>query len=321
MRRVAALVALCAGVALPAQVPDLGPPPGRLIDIGGRRLHLHCTGAGSPTVVLEHGASAFAIDWTLVQREVERTNRVCSYDRAGSGWSDRATRIAGASAARDLDALLRAAGEAPPYVLAGASLGGLLARLYQADYPTHVAGMVLVDPATEDRLFTMLDGQPVLIASLSAEQLRRTIPRRAVAVPRRRPQTGAPFDRLPRELYEQRIRLDERLIASVPDTVSHEIVLSSAEAERARLARLRELRARGERPLGALPLVVLTRDLQPNEGPWAVHAGLARLSTNSRHTVVAGAGHEIHLFAPEAVVQAISDVLASLRAGTPLPPR
>src|SRR3954471_24802761 len=82
-----------------AQAPDIGPPPGRMVDVGGRRLHLLCSGSGSPTVVLEAGASAFAIDWTLVQNEIAGTNRVCSYDRAGSGWSDSSTAAARADVA------------------------------------------------------------------------------------------------------------------------------------------------------------------------------------------------------------------------------
>ena len=86
------LIILCAsflasGLALAQQV-DIGPAPGRLIDIGGRKLHLNCTGRGSPTVILEAGASSFALDWSLVQPEIARVQRVCSYDRAGSGWSD-----------------------------------------------------------------------------------------------------------------------------------------------------------------------------------------------------------------------------------------
>jgi pimeloyl-ACP methyl ester carboxylesterase len=315
------LTALCAGTGLSAQQPDIGPPPGRLVDIGDRKLHLNCTGAGSPTVVLENGASAFAIDWTLVQQEVARTNRVCSYDRAGSGWSDSSTAATRGTVTRDLHSLLQIAGEAPPYVMVGASAGGLYVRLYQSEYPDQVAGMVLVDPASEDRLFTMFEGQAVTIASLNAEQLRSTIPVRPIAVPRRSPQTGAPFDRLPPDLYALRIKLDARLIAAVPDTVSYDIVLASAERERARLARLKELSSRQEHPLGDRPLVVLTRGVEWSQGLQDVHASLARLSTNSRQTVVAGAGHEIHLFEPRAVIQAITDVMEALHAKSRLPPR
>src|SRR5919198_1243925 len=143
----------CFAAGLGAQQPELPPAPGRLVDIGGRRLHLLCSGAGAPTVVLEAGASAFAIDWTLVQREVARTNRVCSYDRAGMGWSDPSAASTLAGDVRNLHGLLTEAAERPPYVMVGASRGGLLVRLYVADYPDEVAGLVLVDPASEDRLF------------------------------------------------------------------------------------------------------------------------------------------------------------------------
>ena len=120
------LVVLCAsflvrGFVLAQQV-DIGPAPGRLIDIGGRKLHLSCTGRGSPTVILEAGASSFALDWSLVQPEIARAHRVCSYDRAGSGWSDRRADVeTPARVVADLHAALAAAGEEPPFVMVGAS--------------------------------------------------------------------------------------------------------------------------------------------------------------------------------------------------------
>jgi pimeloyl-ACP methyl ester carboxylesterase len=310
MKATLAMMIAIGATNLAAQQPDIGPAPGRLVDIGGRRLHLLCSGAGSPTVILEAGASAFAIDWTLVQREIARTNRVCSHDRAGSGWSDSSTATTRASVAHDLHTLLEVAGERPPFVLAGASLGGIFVRLYEAEYPDQIVGMVLVDPASEDRLFAMLGNEAVLIASLTPEQLRTTIPQRTVRVPRRPPQTGVPFDRLPAELYQVRIRLDERLIASQPDSVTPEQMLAYQEGERARLARLRALRAANEHPLGAKPLVVLSRGVDGSEGQRDSHAALASLSTRSRHEVVAGSGHEIHLFQPAAVIRAIADVIA-----------
>ncbi len=323
MRRLALLlgtIGFGSGVAA-AQSPDPGPAPGRLIDVGGRKLHLLCSGQGSPTVVLEAGASAFAIDWTPVQREVARTNRVCSYDRAGYGWSDPSTPATRATVAHDLHSLLELAGESPPYILVGASAGGLHVRHYTLEYPDQIAGMVLVDPASETRLFTYFEGKGVEIAALTAEQLRTTIPPGTIAIPRRSPQTGAPFDRLPPDLYAQRIRLDQRLIASFPDSVSYETRLAGAETERARLARLRLTSAERQQPLGDRPLVVLTRGVDWNEGLQQAHAGLAALSTNSRHSVIKAAGHEIHLFEPAAVIQAIADVVAAIRDGTRLPPR
>lgn len=304
-----------------AQGIDVGAPPGRLVDIGGKKLHLHCTGSGSPTVILEAGASSFAIDWSLVQPAVARTNRVCSYDRLGQGWSDpggsRDERVVA-----DLHALLQAAGERPPYVLVGASRGGLYVRLYAARYPAEVLGMVLVDPAYEERLFTTFEGETMPIASLTAEQLRATMPAvAAVPIPRRQPQTRAPFDRLPPDLYRIRVALDEKLIASFPDSVSMDVVAQVAEGERAMLAELRSVRIAQEHSLGGRPLVVLSRGVDTNEERIAAFDELARISDNSRHAVVAGAGHEIHLFDPGAVVEAIQDVLAAVRTETRLPQR
>ena len=325
----AVLAAVLIAASVEAQVPepqrkgtqaDLPPAPGRLIDVGGRRLHLLCSGEGSPTVILEAGASSFAIDWTLVQREVSRTNRTCSYDRAGMGWSDPPSPTTRASSAVDLHTLLAKAGEHGPYVLVGASRGGLLVRSYLDAYPDDVAGFVFVDPSTEDRLFTMIDGQAIAIAEVTAEQLRTTFPKQSVAVPRRRPQVGAPFDRLPPDLYQVRLQLDERLIAAAPDSVSPAIVGASQESERAFLAKLLATR-KSQNPLGSRPTVVLTRGDEKNAGRESSHAALARLSTNTRHSMVAGSGHEIHLFEPSAVISAITDVVRAVRENAPLPSR
>jgi len=320
MGKVAALLCAIPLLAAPlAAQGDIGPLPGRLVDVGGYRLHLYCTGAGAPTVVLASGASAFAIDWALVQPEVARTNRVCSYDRAGMGWSDSTGLVPTAErSVTELHTLLRAAGEKAPYVLVGASLAGLHVRLYQLRYPAEVAGLILVDPAHEDRLFTMFRGEAVAIASLSAADLLSTLPSRPVSVPRRKPQRGTPFDELPPDLYRIRIALDERLIASVPAVVGPEIVHESAEGERAALAALREASAAKAHPLGSLPVIVLTRGVDADQGVRDVHARAAALSTNSRHTVVDGAGHEVHLFEPAVVIAAIGDVVEAVRGQRPL---
>lgn len=320
--------ALLGSVTLAARQTDIGPPPGRLIDIGGRKLHVNCTGAAAgagtsertgPTVILEAGASSFAIDWSLVQPEIARTHRVCSYDRAGSGWSDPRTDVeTPARIVTDLHALLDAAGEKPPYVMVGASAGGLYARLYQLAHPNDVVGLILVDPATEDRLFTMYQQKATLIAQLTPEQLLSTLPTGSVNVPPRHPQTGAPFDRLPMDLYQQRIKIDQRLLASMPATVSAEIVRESSEGQRAALARLLESRSRADNPMRSVPVIVLTRGQNLGPGLAEAHAGLARLSTNSRHEVVSAAGHEIHLFTPSVVIRAIEDVAMAAKERRPL---
>jgi len=322
--RVPALVclALLASATLAAQSIDIGPAPGRLIDVGGRKLHFNCTGPAErtgPTVILEAGASSFAIDWALVQPEIARTYRVCSYDRAGSGWSDPRPDVeTPARVVVDLHTLLGAAGEKPPYVMVGASAGGLYVRLYELDYPSEVIGLVLVDPASEDRLFTMYQQGAVTIASLTAEQLSSTLPTTAVPIPSRAPQTGTPFDRLPRDLYQLRIKIDQRLIASIPATVSAEIVRESSEGQRAGLARLLASRGRADNPMQSVPVIVLTRGKNMGQGLAEVHAGLARLSNNSRHEVVSTADHEIHLFEPSLVVRAIEDVAVAAKERRPL---
>ena len=127
------------------------PAPGKLFDIGSRHLHLWCVGSGSPVVVLEAGGGGNALEWSRVQPEVAKTTRVCSYDRAGFGWSDLgpAPRTAG-QIANELHRLLQVAQVPAPYVLAGHSIGGLYIRQYASTNPKDVAGMVLVDATHED---------------------------------------------------------------------------------------------------------------------------------------------------------------------------
>jgi pimeloyl-ACP methyl ester carboxylesterase len=311
-------VLLSLGVLLGAQQVDIGSAPGRLIDIGGRQLHLHCTGNGSPTVVIEAGASAFAIDFALVQPELSMTTRVCSYDRAGSGWSDPRSDVeTPIRVIRDLKALLNAAGEKPPFVMVGASRGGVFVRLYQADYPTDVVSFVLIDPTAEDQLFVMIQGRGVALTSLTPEQhraMQSTLPA-TIAVPSRQPQTGAPFDRLPPPLYNTRVALDRKLIASMPRTVSAEVAAESGSGDYAMLSRLSAARKANPGLLGNLPMIVLTRGLGSSPTQQAAHAEIARMSRIGRHMVVTDAYHEIHLSHPEAIVKAVNEVITQVREG------
>lgn len=313
------LVLCCLTAALSAQ-HELPPAPGKLFDIGGgRRLHLLCSGQGSPTILLEAGASAFAIDWTIVQAEIAKSHHVCSYDRAGSGWSDLLPPFTPAADTEDLHALLTAAKEPAPYVLVGASRGGLLIRQYLAAYPADVAGLVFVDSSTEDRLFGMVGGQAIAIAEMTPEQMRSTLPSQTVRIPRRPVQKGAPFTALPAELYQQRLILDERLIAALPETLTPEQLGRYQEQERAMLAALLATRKAGT-PFGDRPTVVLARGDERNAEREEVQAKLAKLSTNSRYTVIAGSGHEIHLFQPRAVIAAVNDVLEAVAKKSQLRP-
>src|SRR5919109_553973 len=129
-----------------AQLKASHPAPGRLIDIGGYRLHIYCEGNGEPTAIMEAGLGNPGLAWTFVQPEIADGTRICVYDRAGLGWSDPSPRERTANVMVDeLHSLLTQAGIEGPYVLVGHSFGGLLMRLYAHMYPEDVIGLVLVD--------------------------------------------------------------------------------------------------------------------------------------------------------------------------------
>ena len=122
--------------------------PGQLIDVGGFKLHIHCTGSGSPTVVMDSALGGSSVSWLLVQPDIAQVTRVCSYDRAGFGWSDPGPkpRTAG-RVADELHVLLDRAGIPPPYVVVGHSFGGGLAMHLAAARPDRVGALLLLDPA------------------------------------------------------------------------------------------------------------------------------------------------------------------------------
>ena len=143
------LMLLGAGYESVAEAADVRayPPPGQLVDVGGYRLHLHCVGTGSPTVVIEAGLGDWSASWSSwVQPEAARTTRVCTYDRAGMGWSEAGPlpRTAEHFAA-ELHTLLHQGGVPGPYVLVGHSMGGLPVRVFAHAYAAEVAGVVLIE--------------------------------------------------------------------------------------------------------------------------------------------------------------------------------
>ena len=125
-------------------------PPGKLVDLGGHKLHVYCSGHGSPTVVVENGLGDFSFDWTLVQNQVSRFARICTYDRAGYAWSDPGPKPRTfAQINLELHDALEKLGERGPYVLVGHSYGGPVMRNFAAQFPRNAAGLVLVDSAVE----------------------------------------------------------------------------------------------------------------------------------------------------------------------------
>src|SRR5438477_7732640 len=120
-------------------------PLGKLVDVGDYRVHLYCTGTGSPTVVIV--GAGFSFNWGLVQPEVARFTQVCSYDHSGIGWSESGPKDSCSLRVSEVHTALKNAGIKGPYVLVGHSLGGLVARLYAGQHPDELAGMVFVDHA------------------------------------------------------------------------------------------------------------------------------------------------------------------------------
>ena len=278
-------------------------PPGRMVDVGGYRLHLDCRGEG-PTVVFEAGFGGFSIDWAGLM-PLLRDVRTCTYDRAGFGWSE-----AKPGGVRDLHEqpetlwrLLHAAGEQGPYVLVGHSLGGPYVRQFAASHPDEVRGIVLVDAATED----MAARFPPSFMEEIDSQLRllgRVKPLMHVGLQRAIRMPVANHESLP-----PAVRATARSVG-----YRTKAYYAMYDEGRAMVQATRESYSIPP-PRSGLPVFVLTsgENLQePETGDvWReLQDEQARLSTVTRHEVVEGASHFIQTDAPDRVVTAIEWVLS-----------
>ena len=291
------------------------PPPGVLVDVDGHKVHLYCTGSEGPTVVLLAGASSFSIDWALVQPKL--SSRTCAFDRPGYAWSDAAGIVDdGKQVVRDLHEALLRTNQPHPYVLVAHSLGGLFARLFYDTFPEDVGGMVLLDAAHEDGLFTGVDGNAVPITSLSeAEYLASNVPSLPPRVPEAR--LEAAYRRLPENIQQVHIALLTRFFDNMKSATVSEMI-AFQKASYATLIRLHQISALQEHPLHDVPLIVLSRGLNNSALQQRLQAELARLSTNVVHVTVKNADHEIHLYAPDVTVSWIETVLDAVRNQQPL---
>ena len=145
-----ATVALVAQAIFDRQALTAHPVPGRLVDLGGRKLHLIEKGSG-PAVIFDAGAGGCSLDWSVIQTELSDVAHTVSYDRPGNGWSDPADAHSPEQIADDLHTALHRAGIAPPYVLAGYSAGGLYMQVFARRYPDEVSALVLVDSVHPDQ--------------------------------------------------------------------------------------------------------------------------------------------------------------------------
>lgn len=175
MRSAVYLSMLLIGVLASGQTPQEYNRPGRMIDIAGRKLYLNCLGQGSPTIILVAGGDAFSIDWALVQPRVAGDTRVCSYDRAGLGWGDSGPADETVEQTiSDLHALLRAAGEKPPYLMVGTSIGGIFIRAYQHAFPDEVGGLIFTN--SSNRVGMSVKGKGALLWELTVDEIRSAFP-------------------------------------------------------------------------------------------------------------------------------------------------
>jgi pimeloyl-ACP methyl ester carboxylesterase len=314
MRLLSALLLIVWPLRLNAADADTA-PPGALVDVGGHKVHLYCMGSEGPTVVLLAGASSFSIDWALVQPKL--SSRTCAFDRPGYAWSDKAGVVDdGNQVARDLHEVLLRTNQPRPYILVGQSLGGLFARLMYDTFPEDVGGMVLIDAAHEDGLFTSVDGKPVPITSLSeAEYLAANVPSLPPRVPEARLEDA--YRRLPENIQQLHLALLTRFFDSMKSATVPEMI-AFQKASYATLTRLHHISALQEHPLHDVPLVVLSRGMNNDALQQRLQADLARLSTNVVHVTVENADHEIHLYAPDITVSWIETIVEAVRNEQPL---
>jgi pimeloyl-ACP methyl ester carboxylesterase len=303
-------IAFLAGSAARANLARRYPAPGRLVDVGGYKLHINCIGHESPTVIMEAGLNDFSVQWALVQNDVARFARVCVYDRAGFGWSEPSPHPrTSASMVDELHTLLINANVEGPYVLVGHSFGGMTMRLYAHHYPDDVAAIVLVDSAHEAQTIRIpalrqaaaqASGQFRTLAWLSACGI-------LALAPESIPALGLP------DLALSQYR------AILATTRYFETALAETEGLEQSFA---EVRAAEITTLGEVPLVVLSRGLrdplptlsqvenQQYEQAWqSMQSELVSLSSNSRQIIAAKSGHYIQLQQPGLVSGAIQEVV------------
>jgi pimeloyl-ACP methyl ester carboxylesterase len=289
------------GTVMVAASSNPAPAGGRTYLANGHRLYLNCVGSGSPTVVLFNGLGEWAPNWAWVQANVSRATHVCTFDRAGEGWSGgNAVREDGHELATDLHALLHVAHVPGPYVLAGHSVGGTYALVYAAQYPRQVAGVALIDSATPYQFelpdypsfYSMWKRGSALLPIAARTVIGRMALRSGFAsLPPRARDAARAFNSSPRQLTASRIEF-----LQLPTVFNQ---------------------AKTLRTLHGKPLAVLTASVGEVRG-WAVAQDeLARLSTNSTHRTVTGATHEALLedktFA-RATSRAITEVVRRARA-------
>lgn len=279
------------------------PPPGRLVDIGGYRLHLNCSGEGGPSVILDAGLSGTSLGWTCVQKEVSAFTRVCSFDRAGYSWSDESPlKRTSVNVARELHTLLQKANISAPYLLVGHSFGGCNALLFAHLYPEETLGVILVDSVHEDMLSEFPNESLSLLNHPWCRWLQAALGMIRLRGPS--PEIVSMFSPLPEAVRKSYLAQMNK--TRYTKTVSEEI---KALAES--LSQLRDSNVHLEN----IPITVITAavDLGTSQGQnWdRLQKRLLLKSSRSKQIVADKSDHMIHHHEPDIITQAIRDMIAT----------
>jgi len=297
-----------AGAFAKTKLARENPPSGQLTDVGGYNMHLYCMGVGSPTVILEAGLNDFHVSWSKVQAEVASVARVCSYDRAGLGWSEaspfpRTSQVM----ADELHTLLVNSGVDAPYILVGHSFGGIVMRQFAQQYPDEVTGMLLVDSAHEGQVTRLpflketaneFIGQFRTLSAMSSFGLMALSP---ATIPNRG------FSDEVYKQYQAVLATTNYFDASIAESTAFYFGTPSMQTA----------------DLGDLPLIVLSHGLPDEtsdisgmqesqfEQEWAkMQKELAGLSSQGKQVIAQKSGHYIQLDEPELVIDAIRELIA-----------
>ncbi|MEM9089799.1 MAG: alpha/beta hydrolase [Cyanobacteria bacterium P01_F01_bin.53] len=293
------------------------PPQGQLIDIGGFRLHLNCMGQGTPTVVMDAGGAAPAITWGLVPAEIAKFTRVCTYDRAGLGWSEPNPRISRTSqqSVDELRLLLTKAGIKPPYILVGHSLGGVNMRLYASQYPADVVGLVLVDSSHENQMTSEMWKRVTMQSWLY--QIFRIVSQVGVLRLIGEMNLLPMLEDIKRDIQKYPLAV-QALFDTFKSFCYRSCYWATASSELANIKKSFE-DVQPVTSLGSLPLIVLSQGSKDSKVSderrqrWAsLQLDLTKLSSHSQHIIAENSGHFVQLDQPELVVSALQQLIESV---------
>jgi len=287
------------------------PPPGRLVEVEGKRMHLFCQGRGSPTVVVEQGIGVQSLAWAPLNERMSAITTVCAYDRAGMGYSDPLDHpTSKVEVTRRLHTLLEKAPITDDIVLVGWSAGGMYAREYYRQFPERVKGMVLVDSSHEQQLTRLGDPDVHYVNPLRMQRYLAPIGWIRLSGEVEKNFANSP---LPAPIRDRIVAI--KLRSDFP-----RVMVAEGDGFRADLEK-------NDAPpsLGGLPLVVLSEGkpdnpfMQEHIQKWFELQGeLAHLSTNGRHIVATQSAHAIHRTEPDLIFNAVQEVVGAARHGRAL---